>query len=263
MKSFLIICTLTLFLTFVHADTRNPFGGSGPFGGGDNAPVVHETFRVSQVNELNRSKLIGLFEDCRKSYLFTENGKIITREEADAARGDKAKSGDPKMRRRVLEVYQRLDSRRFLVKGLGSSEIIYLETQDELDVFDGQYTPPLILERAGEHAYTSVDGSVRNIRAFIQVKEPSESDATPKPDATKNQVPKYTELTRDSFVAALKAGKTFTVTRAEEESCRTCSGRGFISRTGGGLSLEIQRGTCPNCSGSGKTKITKEYTIAW
>ena len=268
---------IPLFLVFsTHASfgDASPFGGGGasgpnPFGGDDNTSKVRETFRVSQVNALNRPKLFTLFDECRKNYVLMDNGTTCTREAADALireiqsanEAARAKAENEKGLVRGMIVFQRLNARAFLTQTWWSNDLVYIAAKSDLDAFDGDRLPPMYLLRSGDYAYTAINGAARNIRAFVQTKEYSEAEDALK--APKTAVPKYSELTRETFVNALKAGASFTAERIEAESCKTCSGRGTLSHAAEGMTLEIRRETCPRCNGAGHTDVRKEYTIVW
>jgi hypothetical protein len=61
-------------------------------------------------------------------------------------------------------------------------------------------------------------------------------------------------LSREEFVARVKAGQSFKVTRIEPEACQPCFGRGILTGLRGG-------GLCPACHGSGACRVT--YTLCW
>jgi hypothetical protein len=255
----------------------SPFtAGNDPFGGRPEAPVVRETVRVSLTSVATRPKLLELFEECRKNYVVMASGTTCTKEVASAAvraaeEQNAATRPEPKLTYKLtpgmahtqgLRVQQRLDSSHFLVSAAGDG--FHLTTRDGLDLFDGDPLPVLHIRRSGTFEYVGTSGALRSVPAYEQVGPPVEvTQEKPAPEAPKIKVPTYSDLTQDTFVAALKKKQSFVVTRDEAEACKRCSGTGVVSQRTGGYDLTILRESCGGCGGSGKLPVRKEYTLVW
>lgn len=91
---------------------------------------------------------------------------------------------------------------------------------------------------AGVYDFGTVGGFTRRVPLF------KEALPVANPDAP----------TRGEFVAALKAGESFTVVTMDEKGCPRCFGDGLL----GALDKNAQ---CPDCGGTGETVVT--WVMKW
>jgi hypothetical protein len=91
---------------------------------------------------------------------------------------------------------------------------------------------------AGTYKYTAVSGASVTVQKWVEaVSKPVDNP-----------------MTREAFLARLKAGATFAVTLLEVGKCHTCFGKGTL----GALR---QNAACPDCGATGAAIIT--YTLRW
>lgn len=164
------------------------------------------------------------------------------------------------------QVVQRIDAKRFIVNpmtwkyssvasssgsvgGGGGSystawqepvpgKVFLLETEDEQNVADGEVLKGISVVESDEvFEYTTAAGAKASVRIL-------------KPEARKAEEP----LTREQWIARLKAGETWVLPAFSVADCRDCFGKGKLG------SLQ-NNATCTSCEGVGT--VTTDCLVKW
>lgn len=194
------------------------------------APTLREerTFAVGSVRtDAQRAQLLDLFDLASATHTADAQGRVTPKPSATAVR----KSGD---------IDQRISTTQFLMR-----DDWLLVTAEPQTWVDGDHVSRRPLVEDGIYTFTTVLGASRSVRRF--------RDAASAPS-----------LTREQFLAALKAGQRIVVEPAPEQTrCLVCFGKGQVRQDGSKGGDESKTQPCAACAGQGKRTIQPVTTLIW
>ena len=194
------------------------------------------------LSKLKQDKLLAVFEEIQNRLFVLTNGVII---QAETPRYMSGKNNFSYQRSRELA---ETDYR------LVRTEIVKVFSDDKYMIMQ---SGKVMLQIQGDTSYKPKQ-RIYGLAIISGVYDYTTDCGAP------ISLPKWTLISQskptfEQFVAALKAGASFTCWLANDDRCEKCKGFGFTNRTDG----KLGKMKCEQCNGTGKIAEKYVYCVKW